>query len=68
MENKLIEDLLNKFNIDANEDIRYKLDSIKSIQLIMEIENIFKIEIKNIDFGKNPSVLSIIDEYTNHRK
>ena len=65
MENKLINDLLNKYNLTYEEDIRYKIDSVKTVKMILEIEDILQVQIKDIDFSKNSSVKSIISEYTN---
>lgn len=66
MENKLIDEILKKFNVDYEEDLRRKIDSVKIINLIIEIEQKFNIEIKEIDFNKINSVKKIIDEYTNN--
>ena len=67
MENKLIDSVLKKFNIDYEEDLRRKLDSIRIVNLILEIEEIFNVEIRDIDFNKTNSVKKIIDEYTNNK-
>ena len=50
MENKLINDILKKFNINYEEDLRRKLDSMRIVSLIMEIEEKFNVEIKETDF------------------
>lgn len=68
MENKHIDEILKKFNLSYEENIRYKLDSIKIISLLMEIENLYNIEIKEIDFNKTNSVKKIIDEFVNNRQ
>jgi acyl carrier protein len=49
------------------EDLRYKLDSVKIINLLIEIEKIFNIEIKEIDFNKTNSIKKIIDEHINNK-
>jgi acyl carrier protein len=67
LENKLIDSVLKKFNIDYEEDLRRKLDSIRIVNLILEIEEIFNVEIRDIDFNKTNSVKKIIDEYTNNK-
>ena len=67
MENKLINDILKKFNINYEEDLRRKLDSIRIVSLIMEIEEKFNVEIKEIDFAKTNSIKKIIDEFINNR-
>jgi acyl carrier protein len=67
MVNKHIEDVLKNYNISYEENIRYKLDSVKSIQLIMEIEKIFNVEINDIDFKKTSSVMEIINEFVNNK-
>lgn len=68
MENKHIDEILKKFNLSYEENVRYKLDSIKIISLLMEIENLYSIEIKEIDFNKTNSVKKIIDEFVNNRQ
>lgn len=67
MENKLIDEMLRKFNIDYEEDLRHKLNSIKIVSLIMEIEEMFNVEIKEIDFVKTNSVKKIIYEFVNNK-
>lgn len=67
MENKHIEDILKNFNVTIEEDLRYKLDSIKIVSLIMEIETLYNIEIKEVDFNKTNNIKKIIDEFVNNR-
>jgi acyl carrier protein len=67
LENKHIENILNNFNVAYEEDLRHKLDSVKIINLIIEIEETFNIEIKEIDFNKTNSVKKIIDEYIDNK-
>jgi acyl carrier protein len=67
LENKLIDEMLRKFNIDYEEDLRHKLNSIKIVSLIMEIEEMFNVEIKEIDFVKTNSVKKIIYEFVNNK-
>jgi len=67
LENKRIENILNNFNLMYEEDLRYKLDSVKIINLLIEIEKIFNIEIKEIDFNKTNSIKKIIDEHINNK-
>lgn len=67
MENKVIDSILKKFNIDYEEDLRRKLDSIRIVNLILEIEEIFNVEIRDVDFNKTNSVKKIIDEYINNK-
>ena len=59
--------MLRKFNIDYEEDLRHKLNSIKIVSLIMEIEEMFNVEIKEIDFVKTNSVKKIIYEFVNNK-
>lgn len=67
MENKHIEDILKNFNVTIEEDLRYKLDSIKIVSLIMEIETLYNIEIKEVDFNKTNNIKKIIDEFVNNK-
>lgn len=64
MENKHIEEIANKFNLDINEDIKLKLDSLSLIKLIMEIEKKFNIEIKNLNLNETESLSKIIFDKT----
>lgn len=60
MENKHIKEIADKFNLDLNENIKFKLDSLNIIKLILEIENKFNIKINNLDLNKTESLSKII--------
>jgi acyl carrier protein len=67
LENKVIDEILKKFNVNYEEDLRRKIDSVSIINLIIEIEEKYNVERKEIDFNKINSVKKIIDEYTNNK-
>ena len=67
MDKEHINNILKEFNIEYNEDIRYKLNSLTMVSLIMQIEETFNVKIEDIDIKKNNTLENILDEFVNHK-
>lgn len=68
MENKHIDEILKKFNISYDENLKYKLDSVNFINLILEIEEIFNVTINDFDLNKTYTLEKIINEFVNNKQ
>jgi acyl carrier protein len=68
MENKHIDEILKKFNISYDENLKYKLDSVNFINLILEIEELFNVTINDFDLNKTYTVEKIINEFVNNKQ
>ena len=68
MENKHIDEILKKFNISYDENLKYKLDSVNFINLILEIEELFDVTINDFDLNKTYTVEKIINEFVNNKQ
>ena len=68
MENKHIDEILKKFNISYDENLKYKLDSVNFINLILEIEELFDVTINDFDLNKTYTLEKIINEFVNNKQ
>ena len=67
MENEHINEILKKFNISYDENLKHKLDSVKFISLILEIEEAFDVTINDFDLNKTYTLEKIINEFVNNK-